>query len=110
MILLQVFVTNNMLNANKIGSIKDSNKSIEKCEKLLKTILLSKFWKLSKLKNLKGGKLFKSQKAAKSEKKLSKSRNLPNFDDKKNELSFWTLKTRVAFNRLWLAFIEVSIL
>ena len=64
---------------------------------------LSKGLKLSKLRNLKGKNLAKS-------KKPSKSENSPNFDIKKAGPSFLTPKARAAFNRLWLAFIEVPIL
>ena len=71
---------------------------------------LGKLKKLFKLGNLKGEKLFKFQKSAKSGKKLSKSENLPNFNAKKNGSSFLTPKARVAFNYLWLAFIESLIL
>ena len=46
----------------------------------------------------------------KSGKKLSKSRNLPNFDVKKNEPSFLTSDTKMDFNRLRLAFIKDLIL
>ena len=72
---------------------------------------------------LKGQKTFKSQKLAKSQKlsksgkskgekskKPSKSGNSPNFNAKDSGLSFLTPKTRSAFNRLRLAFIEAPIL
>ena len=55
-------------------------------------------------------KLSKSQKSAKSGKKLSKSENLSNFGAKKNGPSFLTLDARMAFNHLWLTFIEALIL
>ena len=58
-VLLQVFNTNTILAANEVDSFKDNNKSIEKCEKLLKTRKLSKDLKLSKSKNLKSEKLLK---------------------------------------------------
>ena len=41
-----------MLNVNKVGDVKDNDKSIKKFEKLLKTRKLSKGLKLSKLKKL----------------------------------------------------------
>ena len=81
-----------MLATNKIGSVEGDDELIEKCGKLLKTRKLSK-----------------SQKSAKSEKKLSKSGNLPNFDAKNNELSFFILNTRTAFNCLQLAFTKAPI-
>ena len=58
----------------------------------------------------KNKKLFKSQKSAKSRKKLSETRNSPNFDAKNNELSFLTPEARAAFNCLWLTFIKALIL
>ena len=54
---------------------------------------LSKGLKSSKLGNLKGKNLAKS-------KKLSKSRNSPNFDVKKAGPSFLTPKAKAVFNRL----------
>ena len=69
--------------ANEASNVKDDDELIEKYRKLSKTRKLSK-----------------SQKSAKSGKKLSKSRNLPNFDVKKNGPSFLTLNIRIAFNRL----------
>ena len=68
---------------NEVSDIKDDNKLIEKYKKLLKT-----------------RKLFKSQKLAKLEKKLLKSRNLPNFNTKKNKPSFLTSKAKIVFNCL----------
>ena len=47
-ILLQVFVADKVLAANKVGGVKSGDKLIEKCEKLLKTGKLSKSQKLSK--------------------------------------------------------------
>ena len=78
-----MLVANEVLATNKVGSIEGSNKSIEKCGKLLKTRKLSK-----------------SQKSAKSKKKLSKNRNLPNFNAKKNGLNFPIPNIRTAFNHL----------
>ena len=43
-------------------------------------------------------------------KKLLKSRNSPNFNITKVELSFLTPNARMAFNQLWLAFIKALIL
>ena len=88
-----MLVTNEVLAANKVGGIKDSDKLIEKRGKLSKTKKLSK-----------------SQKSAKSRKKSSKSGNLPNFDAKENGPSFLTPNTRTAFNYLRLAFIKALIL
>ena len=78
-----------MLAIDKIDSIEDDDESIEKYRKFSKTRKLAKSRKLSK-----------SQKLAKSKKKLSKSRNLPNFDGKKNEPSFLTPNAKTAFNHL----------
>ena len=61
-------------------------------------------------KKSKNKKLFKSQKSAKSRKKLSQSRNLPNFNVKEDGPSFLTPETRTLFDRFWLTFIEVLIL
>ena len=82
-----------MLAANKIGGVEGGDKSIKKCGKL------SKIRKLSK-----------SQKSAKSKKKLSKSRNLFNFDVKENGPSFLILEARMAINHLQLAFTKALIL
>ena len=46
----------------------------------------------------------------KKSKKLSKSGNSPNFDTKNSGPSFLTPEARLAFNRLWLAFIKALIL
>ena len=78
-----MLVTNKRLAANKFDDVKGDNELIEKYRKLLKT-----------------GKLSKSQKLAKSEKKMSKSRNLPNFDAKKNRPSFLIPDIKTAFNCL----------
>ena len=83
---------------------------IGKCGKLSKTRKSSESLKLSKSKNLKDEKLSKSQKLAKLKKKLSKSGNLPHFNAKENEPSFLTFNTKMAFNRLQLAFIKAPIL
>ena len=66
-----------MLAINKVDSVEGSNKLIEKYEKLSKT-----------------------EKLAKLRKKLLKSENSPNFNDKKNGLSFLTPNTRIVFNYL----------
>ena len=47
---------------------------------------------------------------AKLRKKLSKSRNSPNYGAKKNELSFLISHDKTTFNRLRLAFIKALIL
>ena len=60
---------NNIKSAKKSGNLKD--------QKLFKSQKLSKF-----------------QKSVKSEKSLLKNENLPNFNTKKNKLSFLTLKLR----------------
>ena len=52
----------------------------------------------------KGQKTFKSQKSAKSGKNSSKSGNSPNFGTTESGRSFLTPETRLAFNRLWLAY------
>ena len=52
----------------------------------------------------------KSQNLAKLEKKLLKSENLTNFDFTKAELKILTPDTRIAFNYLWLTFMEALIL
>ena len=52
----------------------------------------------------------KSQNLAKSGKKLSKSENSTNFDTTKARPKFLTSDAKTIFNRLWLAFTEVSIL
>ena len=88
-----VLIINELLIANRIGSIKCNNELIEKCRKLFKTRKLSK-----------------SHKSAKLEKKLSKSRNSPNFNAKKNGPSFLIPNAWTAFNRLRLAFIKTPIL
>ena len=58
----------------------------------------------------KSQKLAKSQKLSKSGKNSSKSGNLPNFGTTETGPSFLTLKAKLAFNRLWLAFIKAPIL
>ena len=69
-----------------------------------------KLRKLSKLGKSKSEKMFKSRNLAKSKKKLSKSRNLTNFDATKAGLKFLTSNAKTTFNRLWLAFIKALIL
>ena len=69
-----------------------------------------KLRKLSKLRKSKSKKISKSQNLAKSKKILSKSGNLTNFDATRAGPKFLTLNTRIAFNCLWLIFIEASIL
>ena len=81
--LLQLVIANEVFAANKVGSIKGDNKLIKKYRKLLKTRKLSKSQKLAKLK-----------------KKLSKSRNLPNFDTKENGSSFSIPNAKTTFNHL----------
>ena len=98
--LLQVFVTNKILAANKVGAIEDGNESIRKCEKLFKIRKLSKGLKLSKSRNLKKKKLFKFQKSAKLGKKLAKIGNSLNFDAEKNGLNFLNSNARMTFNYL----------
>ena len=51
----------------------------------------------------------KSRKSAKSRKKSSQSRNLPNFNTKKNKPSFLTPDTKTTFKHLWLAFTKAMI-
>ena len=82
-VLLQAFVANKMLAANEIDDVEGDDELIEKYEKLSKT-----------------RNLFKFQKSAKSEKKISKSRNLSNFNAKKNRLSFLISNARTAFSHL----------
>ena len=82
-----------MFVVNEVDSIKDGDKLMKKYGKLLKT-----------------RKLFKFQKLAKLGKKILKSRNSLNFDNKKNEPSFLILKVRVTFNCLWLVFTKAPIL
>ena len=62
--------------------------------------------KMFKSEKPKSKKLSKSQKLTKLGKKLLKSRNSPNFNAKKDGLSFLTSKARTAFNCLQLAFIK----
>ena len=52
-VLSQMFIADEMLTTNKVGSIEDSNELIKKSEKLLK------FRKLFKLKKSKSEKTFK---------------------------------------------------
>ena len=91
----QVLVINEMLAANKVGSVEGSDESIKKCGILSKTGKLLKGLKLSKSGNSKDKKSVKS-------KKPSKNTNSPNFDAKKAGLSFLTPKVCVFFNKLWL--------
>ena len=70
---------------------------------------------IKKSKKSEGQKLFKSQKLkieklAKLGKNLSKIRKSSNFDAKEKNPSFLTSKTKVAFNRLWLAFTKALVL
>ena len=101
---------------NEFGFGRNSVEHAKKSRKLSKSKNLSKLKqlkseKLSKSqKLLKTGKLSKSQKSAKLGKKLSKSRNLLNFDAKKNGPSFLTLDAKTVLNHLWLAFIKAPIL
>ena len=60
-------------------------------------------------KTSKSQKLAKSQKSFKLGKNSSKSENSPNFGATKTGPSFLTPEARLAFNRLWLAFIEAPI-
>ena len=90
---LKVLITNKMFAINEVGNIKDNDKLIKKCRKLSKI-----------------GKLSKFQKSAKSENKLSKSRNLPNFDVKENDPSLFTFYARTFFKYLWFVFSKASIL
>ena len=83
---------------NRFGISKNGIKHAKKLEKLFK------------LRKLKSKKMSKSWNLAKLRKKLSKSRNSTNFDAIKNGSKFFTLNTRIAFNRLWLAFTEALIL
>ena len=108
-VLWQVLVTNEMLAANEIDGVESSDELIEKCGKLSKTGKLSKSQKLSKSRKLKSEKTSKSRNSAKSEKKLSKSRNLINFDAIEDVLKFLTPDARTAFNRLRLAYTEAPI-
>ena len=66
--------------------------------------------KLSKSRKSKSEKISKSQNLAKLGKKLSKSRNSTNFDGMEDRPKFLIFNTRIAFNHLWLAFIEAPIL
>ena len=89
-----------MFATNEIGGVESNDELIKKYKKLLKTENLLENLKLSKPKDLKSKKLSKSWKLAKLGKKLSKNRNSPNFNTKKNELSFLILNARMAFNCL----------
>ena len=91
-----------MFAVNKVDDIEDNNKLTKKYKKLSKTE------KLSNSEDSKSKKWSKSQKLAKSRKKLLKSRNLPNFNAKKNGPSFLTPDTRTVFNYLWLAFTKLQ--
>ena len=86
-----------MLAANKVGDVEGGNKSIEKYGKL------SKGLKSSKSGYSKGKKSVKS-------KKPSKNGNSPIVGSKKAGPSFLTLKIRVVFDQLRLAFIKALIL
>ena len=99
----KMLVANKVLTTNEDGGVESGDKLIEKGGKLLKTRKLLKDLKLFKSRNSKG------KKSAKF-KKPSKSRNLPKFNTKKASPSFLTSKARVAFNRLYLAFIKAPIL
>ena len=89
----QVFIINKILTTNKVDGIKGNDELIKKCGELLKIRKLSKSQKLAKLKN-----------------DLSKSRNLSNFNTKKNRSNFLISNTRIAFNCLQLAFTKALIL
>ena len=82
-----------MLITNKIDSIEGDNK-------LIKKFIKPKNKKLFKSKKSKSEKLFKSQSLAKLRKKLSKNRNLPNFNIKKTRPSFLISNTKTTFNHL----------
>ena len=69
-----------------------------------------KLGKSSKSGKLKSEKMSKSWNLAKSGKKLSKSENSTNSNTTEDRPKFLTLETRIAFNRLRLAFIEGPIL
>ena len=71
---------------------------------------LSKLGKLSKSRKSKSKKMSKSQNLAKSRKKLSKGRNLTNFDIIEARSKFLTSDARRTFNCLWLAFTKAPIL
>ena len=64
----------------------------------------------SKSRISKSEKTSKSKNLAKSGKNLSKSRNSTNFDATEVGSKFLTPNTGIAFNHLWLAFIEAPIL
>ena len=97
----QMLVTNEVLTTDEVEGIESGDELIEKCEKLSKT------WKLSKSGKSKSEKTSKSENLAKSGKKLSKSGNSTNFDATEDGPKFLTSDAKTAFNRLWLAFIEV---
>ena len=90
----------------EINGISVGRNGVEYVKKLGKT---SKSRKLSKSGKSKSEKMSKSQNLAKG-KKLSKSRNLTNFDTTEVRPKFLTPNTRIAFNRLRLAFTEAPIL
>ena len=92
---------------DKVIGFDVSRNGMEHIKKLEK---LSKSRKLSKLGILKNKKMLKSQNLAKSGKKLSKSENSTNCDTTKAEPKFLTPNNKIAFNCLWLAFIEAPIL
>ena len=99
----QVLVADEVLAADEVDGVEGGDELIEKYGKLSKT------GKLSKSGKSKSEKMSKSQNLAKG-KKLSKSRNLTNFDTTEVRPKFLTPNTRIAFNRLRLAFTEAPIL
>ena len=90
------------VGGNGVKHAKKSGKS--KSEKTFKS------QKSSKSGKSKGKKMSKSWNLAKSRKKLSKSGNSTNSDVTEDGPKFLTPDARTAFNHLWLAFIEASIL
>ena len=86
-----------MLAVNKYSSIESNNKLIKKFIELI-TRKLFKSWKL-KSKKLSKSLKSKNKKLAKF-KKLSKRKNLFNFDIKKIKPSFLIFNARMAFNCL----------
>ena len=87
-----MLIGNEVLATNKVGGVKCGEKLIGKCGKLLKTRKTSEDKKLVK------------------SKKLSKSRNSPNFDAKDSKPSFLIPEAKAAFNHIWLAFTKAPIL
>ena len=94
-----VFERNN--GNNKVNGFGISKNRVKHAKKLKK---------LSKSGKSKSKKMSKSQNLAKSGKILSKSGNSINFNAMEAKLKFLTSDARIAFNCLWLAFIEASIL